>query len=70
MFKSLKCKFLTLVSKKHVSYRILHVRTHFSKKKKQKDSEKYTFSIIKRIKHVLNVSHIILIQNYFNLTKF
>jgi hypothetical protein len=69
MFKSLKCKFLTLVSKKHVSYRILQVRTHFLKKK-QKDSKKYTFSIIKRIKHVLNVSHIILIQKYFNLTKF
>jgi hypothetical protein len=37
---------------------------------KQKDFEKYTFSIIKRIKHLLNVSRIILIQKYLNLTEF
>ena len=55
---------------------LLHVHTYFFLKKKtlvyrtkQKDSEKYTFSIIKRIKHVLNVSHIIFIQKYFNLTE-
>jgi hypothetical protein len=37
---------------------------------KQKDSEKYTFFIIKHIKHVLNVSRIILIEKYFNLIEF
>ena len=54
----------------------MYVRIFFFKKKtpvyrtKQKDSEKYTLSIIKHIKHVLNISRIILIQKYFNMTEF
>jgi hypothetical protein len=36
----------------------------------KKTLKKYTLSIIKRIKHVLNISRIILIQKYFNMTEF